>query len=48
MLCPHCEIDTRTGTVDGKTVLICRNPQCSFFDKVVFGGKEVQENGKEG
>ena len=40
MVCPHCHIDTRAVTQDGKLVLICRNPQCPQYKKVV---KEVRE-----
>lgn len=35
MLCPHCEIDTRAETRDGKTVQVCRNPQCPLYGKTV-------------
>ncbi len=43
MVCPVCKIDTKTDTVDGKLVLICKNPQCSNYKQVV---KEVKYHGK--
>ena len=39
MVCPVCKIDTKTYTVDGTLVLICKNPQCSNYKKIV---KEVK------
>lgn len=48
MLCPKCNIDTRTDMRDGRTVLVCRNPQCPFFDKTVSEVKEVEKHGEKG
>lgn len=48
MVCPKCNIDTKTDTRDGRTVLVCRNPQCSLFKQIVLEIKEVKQDGKEG
>lgn len=38
MVCPVCKIDTKAEQREGKLVLICKNPQCRNYKKVV---KEV-------
>lgn len=37
LVCPVCKIDTKTDTVDGKLVLICKNPQCPNYKQIVGG-----------
>lgn len=39
LVCPVCKIDTKTDAVDGKLVLICKNPQCPNYKQIV---KEVK------
>lgn len=37
MVCPRCKLELRVKerTEDGRVILVCRNPKCEKFGKII-------------
>ncbi|MBQ3199751.1 MAG: hypothetical protein IJB67_05250 [Firmicutes bacterium] len=42
MLCPRCKIELRCEEKEGAAALICRNPRCEQYDRIVVKLEDEQ------
>ena len=50
MLCPKCKIELRCEVKEGAAALICRNPRCEQYDRIVkkLENEQTEETESDG